>query len=152
MSFLLHMTLCLRQLLLKGIRITWFIFALIDPFGRPTVTAGRDNCFPTCRPLVCPSVRPHFSKSSKTKQQKTMFATGETVGLAERIIGDTCLVLIILIWKLNSCIKVVLWSLVENYAQHLLHNWPLKVGFAIFSGIRRYFWFIIATSHIIILW
>ena len=37
-----------------------------DPLGRPTVTAGRDNCFSTC----CPSVRPHFSKSRKTKQSE----------------------------------------------------------------------------------
>ena len=34
----------------------------------------------------------HFSKSSQTKY-KTMFATGKTVGLAEWIIDDTCLVL-----------------------------------------------------------
>ena len=25
---------------------------VIDPLGRPTVTAGRDNCFCTCRPYV----------------------------------------------------------------------------------------------------
>ena len=53
----------------------------IDPRGRPTVTAGSDHCFCTCRPFV----RPHFSKQSKT-QAKTMFAT---VGLAEWIIDDT---------------------------------------------------------------
>ena len=37
-----------------------------------------------------------FSKSSKTKQisMKTMFATGDTVGLAEWIIDGTCLVII----------------------------------------------------------
>ena len=41
-------------------------------------------------------VRPskHF-KSIKTKQQKTMFATGVTMGLAEWIIDDTCLVCVI---------------------------------------------------------
>ena len=27
----------------------------IDPRGRPTVTAGSDNCFCTCRPFVGPS-------------------------------------------------------------------------------------------------
>ena len=37
--------------------------------------------------VVRSSVRPHFSK-----QKKTMFATGETVGLSERIIDDTGLV------------------------------------------------------------
>ena len=61
----------------------------IDPLGQPKITAGRNNCFRTC----CPSVRlsPVF-KSRKTKQQKTMFATGVTMGLAEWIIDDTCLV------------------------------------------------------------
>ena len=39
------------------------------------------------------SVRPSpLFKSSKTKQQKTMFATAVTMGLAEWIIDDTCLV------------------------------------------------------------
>ena len=42
--------------------------------------------------VVRPSVRTPLFKSSKTKQQKTMFAIGETVGLAEWIIDDTCLV------------------------------------------------------------
>ena len=37
---------------------------LLDPHGRPTVTAGSDHCFRTC----CPYVRSHFSKSRKTKQ------------------------------------------------------------------------------------
>ena len=46
--------------------------------GRPTIPAGSDRCFCTCRP----SVRPHFSKQNKF-QAKTMIATGETVGLAE---------------------------------------------------------------------
>ena len=31
----------------------------IDPRGRPTVTAGSDHCFRTCRPCV----RPHFSQN-----------------------------------------------------------------------------------------
>ena len=35
--------------------------------------------------------RPHFSKQNRF-QVKTMFATGDTVGLAEWIIDDTCLV------------------------------------------------------------
>ena len=46
---------------------------------------NNDHCFCTCRP----SVRPHFSKQNKF-QAKTMFATGETVGLAEWIIDDKC--------------------------------------------------------------
>ena len=50
---------------------------------------GRDHCFRTC----CPSVRPSpLFKSRKTNQQKTMFATGVTMGLAEWIIDDTCLI------------------------------------------------------------
>ena len=39
--------------------------------------------------VVCP---PPLFKSRKTKQQKTMFATGVTMGLAEWIIDYTCLV------------------------------------------------------------
>ena len=39
-----------------------------DPLSRPTVTAGRDHCFCTCRPYV--RTGPHFSKSSKTKQSE----------------------------------------------------------------------------------
>ena len=62
---------------------------LIDPRGRPTVTAGSDHCFHKCRPSVRPSP---LSKQNKF-QAKTMFATGETVGLAEWIYDDTCLVL-----------------------------------------------------------
>ena len=45
----------------------WYIVIMIlivDPLGRPTVTAGSDHCFHTC----CPYVRPHFSISIKTKQ------------------------------------------------------------------------------------
>ena len=62
---------------------------IIDPLGQPKVKTGRDNCFRTC----CPSVRPSPPiKSRKTKQQKTVFATGVTMGLAEYIIDDTCLV------------------------------------------------------------
>ena len=37
-------------------------------------------------------------KARKTKQQKTMVATGETVGLAEWIIDDTCLVIHVLLF------------------------------------------------------
>ena len=56
----------------------------IDPLGRPTIPAGSDHYFGTC----CPYVRlsPLF-KSSKTTEN-----TVETVGLAEWIIDDTCLV------------------------------------------------------------
>ena len=43
---------------------------------------------------VRPFVRPYFSKQNKF-QAKIMFATDETVGLAEWIIDDTCLVQIV---------------------------------------------------------
>ena len=49
----------------------------------------QSHCFLTCRPS---SVRPHFSKQN-IFQTKTMVATSETVGLAEWIIDDTCLVI-----------------------------------------------------------
>ena len=75
-------------LLQTGFLTSVCLFLYFDPLGQHTVTAGKDNCFRTC----CPSVRPHFSKSSETKKVKTMFAAGETVGLAEWIIDDTCLV------------------------------------------------------------
>ena len=39
---------------------------IFDPLGRPTVTDGSDHCFCSCSPYV----RPHFSKSSKTKQSE----------------------------------------------------------------------------------
>ena len=59
----------------------------IDPLGWPTVTASRDNCFCTCRLPV-----PTFQNLAKQDKAKTMFATGETVDLAEWIIDDTRLV------------------------------------------------------------
>ena len=63
---------------------------------RPTHSSG--HCFCTCRPFVRPSVRPsvrpHFSKQNKF-QVKTMFTTGETGGLAEWIIDDTCFVFVV---------------------------------------------------------
>ena len=59
-----------------------------DPLCQPTVTAGRDHWFRTC-----PSVRPHFSNLAKQNKMKTIFATGEAVGLSEWIIDDTYLVL-----------------------------------------------------------
>ena len=63
-------------------------YAVIDPRGRPTDTACSDHCFCTCRSFVSPSVtHPHFSKQNKF-QAKTMFATDESVGLAEWVIDD----------------------------------------------------------------
>ena len=59
-------------------------FIFIAPGGRPTVKAGCDHCFCTC-PFVRLSPQNKF-------QAKTMFTTGETVGMAEWIIDDTRLV------------------------------------------------------------
>ena len=56
-------------------------------FGRPTDPANRDHYFCTD---FRPYVRPHFSKYRK-RRVKIMITTGETVGLAEGIIDDTCL-------------------------------------------------------------
>ena len=52
----------------------------IDPLGQPTLTR-------TYRPFVRQSTFQNLAKQNKVKK---MFATGETVGLAEWIIGDTC--------------------------------------------------------------
>ena len=62
-----------------------------DPLDPLTVTGDRDHCFCTHHPSVCPSI-PTFQNLAKQNKAKTMFATGETVGLAEWIIDDTCLV------------------------------------------------------------
>ena len=56
----------LGKLMLHTCSSSCHFFDNFDPLGRPTVTAGRDHCFCTCRP----SIRPHFSKSSKTKQSE----------------------------------------------------------------------------------
>ena len=62
-----------------------------DPLGQPKVMTCSDYFCSTCCPyFFCTFV---LFKSSKTKQQKTMVATDETMGLAEWIIDDTCLVL-----------------------------------------------------------
>ena len=86
---------------------------LVDPLGRPTVTVGRDHCFCTCHPSV-----PTIHNLAKQNTAKTMFATGQTVGLAEWIIDDTCLVkLVILISPgLSSC-----------YLFHLLFDVSTKI-------------------------
>ena len=88
-------------------------YSYIDPLGQPTATAGSDHCFWTCRPFVCTSgrkhERTHFSKQNKF-QVKTLFTTGEAVGLAEWIIDDTCLVTFFILW-LTFCGSMVPKSL-----------------------------------------
>ena len=56
--------------------------------------AGSDHCFHTCSPSILPTFQ-NLAKLNKF-QAKTMFTTCETVGLAEWIIDDTCLVLLLL--------------------------------------------------------
>ena len=82
-----------------------------DPLSQPKVTAGRDNLFSH---MLSVRTSPFF-KSSKTKQQKTMVATFETVGLAEWIIDDTCLVTIAFINCDREMLNNVnfLWSSLE---------------------------------------
>ena len=46
-------------------------YSLIDPLDRPTIPAGSDHCFHKCLPSVHLSVRPHLSKSCKTKQSSS---------------------------------------------------------------------------------
>ena len=66
------------------------MICFVDPLGQFTVTAV-GIIFSHML-----SVRPSpLFKCSKTKQQTTMVATGETVGLAEWIIDDTCFVLLL---------------------------------------------------------
>ena len=48
------------------------------------------------RAYVRPYVHPHFSKQNKF-QGKTIFTTAETVGLAEWIMDDTCLVISVIV-------------------------------------------------------
>ena len=70
-----------------------FIYSA-NPQSRPVVIIIFAH---VVRPFVRSSVRPSpLFRSSKTKQQKTMVATGVTMGLAEWIIDDTCLVVFIL--------------------------------------------------------
>ena len=76
--------------LIREISLFGVVHHVIDPLGRPTVTAGSDHCFCSCRP----SVRPSPLSKQYIFQTKTMFATGETVSLAEWIIDDTSLVCI----------------------------------------------------------
>ena len=58
----------------------FFENCIFDPLGQPTVTIGIIVFAHVVRPFV------------PTIQNLTMFATGETLGLAEWIIDDTCLV------------------------------------------------------------
>ena len=73
---------------------------VFDPHGRPTITAVVIIIFHMS------SVRPNFQNLAKQNefQVKTMFTTNETVGLAEWIINDTCLVFSLFIcyfWGVN---------------------------------------------------
>ena len=84
-----------------------FLIHSAGPQSRPVVIIVFAH---VVRPSVCPST---LFKSSKTKQQKIMVATGETVGLAEWIINDTCLVFTILQTDFSKYFAWKKWSL-EN--------------------------------------
>ena len=73
---------------------------VIDPLGQPKVTAS--SWIIVFAHVVRPS--PLF-KSRKTKQQKTTFATGVTMALAELIIDDTCLVIVLYLHYCRSRAK-----------------------------------------------
>ena len=62
-------------------------------YADPTVAPGSDHCFRTCYQSVCPYVLFKISQNKTNFKRKTMFTTGETVGLAEWIIDDTCRVI-----------------------------------------------------------
>ena len=81
----------------------------IDPRGRSAVTAGSDHYFHTCSLFVRQSV-PTFQNLTKQNnmQVKKVIATGRTVGLAEWIIDDICLVNVIFKWFLQSFISCAL--------------------------------------------
>ena len=68
----------------------------VDPLGRPTVFAH----------VVRTSV-PTFQNLGKQNKATTMFDTGETVGLAEWIIDDTCLVFLYFV-ELSICLPDIL--------------------------------------------
>ena len=60
-----------------------------DPLGRPTVIVYAH----VVRPLVRTFIQTFQNLAKQNKfQAKTMFTTGETVGIAEWIMDDTCLV------------------------------------------------------------
>ena len=65
----------------------------IDPLGLPKILAGSYHYFRTC---VRTSVRPHFQNIAKQTlpENNYYYSTGETVGLAEEIIDEICLLLI----------------------------------------------------------
>ena len=66
-------------------------------------------------------VRPSpLFKSRKTKQQKTMFATGVTMGLAEWIINDTCL-LIEYFWTF-SYLQKRFFLMIDDFKEWLIHH------------------------------
>ena len=68
--------------------------AVIDPLGRPTIKAGNDHYFHTCRPSVRPSI---FENCANNFQMRMVIATGRNVCLTEGIIDKTCMFIIYLL-------------------------------------------------------
>ena len=78
---------------------------IIDPLGQPK---SRPVGIIVFAHVVRPS--PLF-KSRKTKQQKTMFATGVTIDLAEWIINDTCIVINIFAKHMYMSTSQTIWKI-----------------------------------------
>ena len=81
----------LQVLMIQNLKL-WFTIVYIKELQNGIYMWIYFQC-PSVRPSVRPYVRTYVFKSRKTKQQKTLFATCMTMGLAEWIIDDTCLVL-----------------------------------------------------------
>ena len=83
-------------------------------------------------------------KFSKTKQQKTMFATGETVGLAEWIIDDTCLVILLFH---SVYISLLISSLHDKRDGWCVFSWGLCVDMkSYFSTGREKIFLVLARA------
>ena len=89
--------------------------------------------------VVRPSVRPHFSKSSKTSkfQVKTIITTGETVGLAEWIIDVTCLIAVKLAKFLKGYLMPFLHAFDSLFFAPLFIEiiYPAEIGIALFCFV-----------------
>ena len=114
--------------------------------------AGSDHCFCTC----CPSVRPHFSKQNKF-QAKTMFATSETVGLAEWVIDNTWFVFYISYTQLQALVwyfilRIMKWKnnvFRDFQILHTRHS-ALKNSDGRTISFKTLFWPWWSLAHVII--
>ena len=120
------------------------VFPNFDPPADPH-TAGIDHCFHAFRP----SVHPHFSKSSETKQA---FTAGSAVRLAKGIINDSCLVLFWFFLKMkerwNLCLCTV-YTIQFNAWLHKTRVNDMRIGkLKCSSQWTENFWLWLLTSLI----